>query len=371
MTLYEAMLARRSLRSYLPEPISTQQRRQLGKAIDLANRRSGLRIRLLCDLNVPVSAGYGLLTGVRNYLVLAGPEDMADLEEKCGYYGEQLVLTAVSMGLGTCWLGATFDKKLCSQVLTPGEKLVCAVAVGHVPQSPTGREKLIYMVAHRKTKTVQELSNCPAAAPAWFTAGVEAVQLAPSAMNRQGVCFDYTTEEVLGRVVEKSPFALVDLGIAKYHFELGAHGGTWTWGDGGSFRKAQEEKSCGAVIWRGTPADHQYLLARHNGGHWSFPKGHVEGDETEIQTAQREILEETGLTAEIDDRFRQVVTYYPKPGVIKDVIFFTAQPTGGAEHAQEEEIAQIGWFSYGDARDLLTFATDEEVLLAAETYLTK
>ena len=137
----------------------------------------------------------------------------------------------------------------------------------------------------------------------------------------------------------------------------------------GVFRKAAEEKSCGAVIWRAEGGARQYLLARHNGGHWSFPKGHVEGDETERETAAREILEETGLTADIDTGFRHVVTYSPKPGVIKDVIFFTATPTGGREHPQESEIADLGWFPFREARERTTYASDEEVLLAAETYL--
>ena len=81
-------------------------------------------------------------------------------------------------------------------------------------------------------------------------------------------------------------------------------------------------------------------------------------------------MEQTGLQAEIAPGLRQVVTYYPKAGVIKDVIFFIAQPTGGSQHAQEEEIADLGWFTFEEARPLVTFATDEEVLLAAEEYLT-
>ena len=174
---------------------------------------------------------------------------------------------------------------------------------------------------------------------------------------------------VVAHLTEETPFGLVDLGIAKLHFELGAHGGAWTWGDGGVFHKAAEEKSCGAVIWRMSEGRREYLLARHNGGHWSFPKGHVESGESEADTAAREIREETGLTARVDTSFRQMVTYYPKSGVVKDVIFFLASPTGGTEHAQEEEIAQIGWFSFQEARSLVTFATDEEVLLAAESCL--
>jgi len=95
----------------------------------------------------------------------------------------------------------------------------------------------------------------------------------------------------------------------------------------------------------------------------------VEQGEQEAETAAREILEETGLTADIDGGFRQVVTYSPAPGIVKDVVFFTATPAGGTERRQEEEIAQLGWFSFREARALVTFATDEEVLLAAEEYL--
>ena len=97
----------------------------------------------------------------------------------------------------------------------------------------------------------------------------------------------------------------------------------------------------------------------------------MEHGETEAETARREIREETGLEAELDTAFRQVVTYYPKTGVIKDVIFFLARPVGGSQHAQETEIADLGWFSFQEARPLVTFATDEEVLLAAEDYLAK
>ena len=71
----------------------------------------------------------------------------------------------------------------------------------------------------------------------------------------------------------------------------------------------------------------------------------------------------------IDTGFRQVVTYYPKPGVVKDVVFFIAVPSGGEEQAQLEEIAEIGWFTFQEACPLVTFASDEEVLLAAERYL--
>ena len=311
-----------------------------------------------------------MLHGVRNYLILAGKKSDPHLEEKCGYYGEEIVLTATAMGLGTCWVGGTFQKRACACELGDDEKLVCVITIGHTPETRSGTDALVHRAIRRKTKAAQELSTGLENSPEWFAAGITAVQRAPSAMNRQGVHFTFCGNEmVIGQCVSKGPFSLVDLGIAKYHFELGAHGGRWSWGDGGIFEKAREEKSCGAVIWQKRGQDPMYLLARHNGGHWSFPKGHVEQGETEADTARREILEETGLTASIDTSFRQVVTYYPKPGVVKDVIFFLATVVSGTERAQEEEIAEIQWFSFQDARDCITYASDEEVLLAAHARL--
>ena len=373
MTLSDVVLTRTSQRSYLPDPISPLQREELQKAIDACSQRSGLRLQLVCDRPEPFASlrkSYGVLKGVRNYLVLAGPAADPDLEEKCGYYGEELVLTAGAMGLGTCWVGGTYDRESCLCHLQEGERLVCVAAVGHTPEERGGREKLIALASKRKSKSQSELAGNLSGAPSWFMSGIAAVQRAPSARNRQAYRFTWQKDgTALAQVTGAHEFSMVDLGIAKYHFELGAHGGQWTWGDGGVFEKAVEEKSCGAVVWREQEGIRQYLLARHNGGHWSFPKGHVEAGEKEKDTARREIQEETGLTAEIDTGFRQVVTYYPKPGVVKDVVFFIAAPSGGEEQAQLEEIAEIGWFTFQEACPLVTFASDEEVLLAAERYL--
>lgn len=366
MILFDAIPSRVSCREFVSEPLTPAQRRQLGKAIDQCNHRSGLRLALVCDDPEPFSSFLktsGQIKGARNYLLLAGPAGDLDLEEKCGYYGEEVVLTAAAMGLGTCWVGGTYDRKSCLHHLREGEELVCIAAVGR-PAPPQKPKK------ERTRKDFGDLTAECEDAPEWFSGGIAAVQYAPSAMNRQGYRFSLRKEgSARVRLSGAGSFALVDLGIAKRHFELGAHGGEWTWGDGGVFRKSREEKSCGAVVWRREAGQRQYLLVRHNGGHWSFPKGHVEDGETEAETAAREILEETGLSTEIRTDFRRKVTYSPRPGTVKDVIFFTAVPTGGQEHPQESEISQLGWFSFPDASERITYATDEEILLAAEAYL--
>ena len=372
MTFDQAILQRISNRKYLDIPLSPQDVTILEKAIAQVNRDSGLHTRLVREAPEAFRSlrkSYGMLSGVRNYIEMAGPAGDPDLMEKCGYYGQQLVLLATTLGLGTCWLGGTYDKELCQQKILSTDALCCVIAIGPVADSRSVKEKLVRGTIQHKSKALSELARGMGDGPDWFMAGVAAVQRAPSAMNRQPIRFTYEKGAVTAEIVEEGSFSHIDLGIAKYHFEIGAHGGVWTWGSPGTFEKAAEEKSCGAVIWKKTESGHAYLLAQHGASHWSFPKGHVEGRETEIETALREIREETGLDVTIDESFRQVVTYYPKPGVIKDVIFFIAQPTGGTEQAQEEEIRQLGWFTFEEAYPLVTFATDVEVLQAAEAYI--
>ena len=132
------------------------------------------------------------------------------------------------------------------------------------------------------------------------------------------------------------------------------------------------EKSCGAVVFRNKNNNIQVLLIRHlNGGHWAFPKGHVEKGETEEQTALREILEETGIAVELDNRYRQVVSYSPKKDVVKNVVYFVATASSDAATvAQEEEISQIVWVDMHKAADYVSFDNDKKVLLGAiEHYL--
>lgn len=129
------------------------------------------------------------------------------------------------------------------------------------------------------------------------------------------------------------------------------------------------EKSCGAILCRDSGEVPQILLIRHkNGGHWGFPKGHVEGRETEEETALREIWEETGLKAQLDMGFRRVVTYSPKPQVMKDVIYFAAKPIGGQLKKQEAEVDEICWTTLGEALEMVTFETDRDVLRAFIAY---
>ena len=131
----------------------------------------------------------------------------------------------------------------------------------------------------------------------------------------------------------------------------------------------KKEKSCGAVVYRDSDGGMEVLLIKHkNGGHWAFPKGHVEKKETEAETALREIKEETGLKVELDTSFREIVAYAPKPGVMKDVIYFAAKAKKDHARPQPEEVLEICWKSPQEALGLVTYATDRQVLQAFVAY---
>lgn len=133
------------------------------------------------------------------------------------------------------------------------------------------------------------------------------------------------------------------------------------------------EKSCGAVVFREYDNKTQILLIRHlNGGHWAFPKGHVENGETEEETALREILEETGLTVQLDSGYRKVVTYSPRRDVVKDVVYFVALADDSVAVAQEGEISRVKWVNMADAVTHVSYDNDKQVLMGAiEHYVNK
>ena len=134
--------------------------------------------------------------------------------------------------------------------------------------------------------------------------------------------------------------------------------------------KMKYEKSCGAVIMRRNRDNNieVLLVSMKNGGHFSFPKGHVEGNETETETATREILEETKLEVTILEGFRMVTGYSPKDGVFKDVVYFAATPKTEEIKKQKEEILDIGWFPAYEALGIITYENDKKILKSAISF---
>lgn len=131
-----------------------------------------------------------------------------------------------------------------------------------------------------------------------------------------------------------------------------------------------KEKSCGALVYRRLGTTLQLLLIKHKqGGHWSFPKGHVEPGETEVQTALREVKEETGLCIELQKNFRRQVTYSPRPGISKDVVYFLGFAQDSRTVRQVEEISELRWVDLENAQEYLTYENDRSLLDSAKRYL--
>ena len=197
MELLDAIKQRHSVRSYLDKPIDTDVRDELRKYIDKCNQEGNLHIQLI--ENEPQAFAKGL-----------GKED-STFDERCGYYGEKIVLKAQMLGLNTCWVGGTYKKIESVVDLKPGEKFLMVIAIGYGENQ--GRE--------HKYKKVKDLSIGYPELPDWFIKGVEAVAMAPSALNQHSYRFGIRDEKVY--VKKGLGIALdTDIGIAKYHFEVAA-----------------------------------------------------------------------------------------------------------------------------------------------------
>lgn len=227
--IMETIKARHSVRAYTDQPIDAAARAKLEELIATCNAEGDLSIALVCDEPKAFSsalARYGKFTNVSDYLVLAG-RDAPDLAERCGYYGERIVLAAQEMGLNTCWVALTFKKRYVKRLVAPGDKLVVVIAIGHGANAGSPH----------KSKYASDVVRDQSAdgAPDWFDRGVEAALLAPTALNQQKFEITFTHEldsegkPVVALESRGGPYSDVDLGIVRLHFELVAGTENFVW----------------------------------------------------------------------------------------------------------------------------------------------
>lgn len=212
MNLLKAIEQRHSVRAYTDRPIEGETLSRLQKLVDNANKASGLHIQLV--LNEPKAfdskmAHYGKFSGVKNYIALIGRRG-GDLDEKCGYYGENIVIGAQLLGLNTCWVALTYKKIDEALQIEKDEKLLMVIAVGYGVDNGKAHASKFY----------DEVAS-PKDAPRWFKEGVEAALLAPTAMNQQKFTFTLKVDKVLAKA-KFGACSKTDLGIVKYHFEVGS-----------------------------------------------------------------------------------------------------------------------------------------------------
>lgn len=228
MTIQEAIEARHSVRAYKGQPLAADVVEVLEEKISELNEKGHLHMQLIRNETKAFQgklAKYGKFRGVNDYIVMAG-QKADDLDERIGYYGEQFVLLAQTLGLNTCWVGLSYSKVPGTYVLEAGEVIEAYISIGYGETQG---------VSH-KIKRVEQVSNANDLTPSWFRQGVEAALLAPTAVNQQKFFFEYipARDGKPVRVLAKRNFSLIgftqmDLGIAKCHFEIGAGKENFEW----------------------------------------------------------------------------------------------------------------------------------------------
>ena len=218
MTIYEAMNARHSVRKYTDRPIEQEKIDALLAKIKEINEETGLNVQLILDEPKAFSgtlAKYGHFSGCKNYFCICAADGR---DEEIGYHGEKLVLLAQMLGLNTSWVVLTYSKRAVPAVLREGEKVQVVISLGYGEHE--GRE--------HKNKPIESLCECEGEMPEWFKGAMEAALTAPTALNQQKFKFALSGNNVKATCANV-PYAKMDLGIVKYHFELGALDHKFEW----------------------------------------------------------------------------------------------------------------------------------------------
>lgn len=223
--MLEAIQNRTSRRSFEKETLEEQEIKMITSYISELNEKSHLTMELWEDGSEAFSnlaKTYGLFHNVRSLVVMKGDKKDPDLKEKVGYYGEDLVLKLTEMKLGTCWVGGTFEKDKFK--LKEDEELVCVIVLGKVKEMSLKEKTIRAMISKKRKPLTERFITDTDQLPDWFLRGIESVILAPSAKNTQKTMFEYHSGNVYAMIPDDYHLDLVDLGIAKKHFEMEAGG---------------------------------------------------------------------------------------------------------------------------------------------------
>ncbi len=221
MTIMEAIKSRHTVRKYTNRHIPQEIVSLLIERIKQNNEKYNIDMNLVTENTDAFNTFIKLVLakGVNNYIVLAGTI-LDDLDEKLGYCGTDVMLYAQTLGLNTWWVGGTFSKKGVKKniALTENKKITGIIAVGYGATQG---------VSH-KSKKIEDISYYKGITPDWFINGVKAVLLAPTALNKQAF-------KIIGEgnrvsiTCNNGIFSNTDIGIGKYHFEIGAGKDNFVW----------------------------------------------------------------------------------------------------------------------------------------------
>lgn len=226
MTELEAITARHSVRQYLDKPIEAEKIKAIQDCIDLCNREGGVHFQLITNEPKAFRNGvdwpkYGKFENVSNYIAIVASKGKSG-SVTAGYYGEKLVLQLQMLGLNTCWVGGTYKKIKEVYSIGPDEEIKSVIAFGY--GATQGKQ-------HPRRKSFDDVAKAVEPVPSWFKRGVEAALLAPTAVNQQKFVFMLHEGNCVDAIAKFSliGYSHLDLGIVKYHFEVGAGKENFRW----------------------------------------------------------------------------------------------------------------------------------------------
>ncbi|MCM1370175.1 MAG: hypothetical protein NC204_07365 [Candidatus Amulumruptor caecigallinarius] len=240
---------RHSVRNYSETPLKGSLLNTLKAVVtDINSHEAGLNFQLITDDPAPFKGfmkSYGFFSGVNNYLAAVIDPAFDHAEERAGYCAEQFVMKAVKLGLGTCFVGGTFSRKDCSVQIRVYEKIPFVVTVGYPAEKVGLVSALAERMIHRNSKKPRDFFSGTAEQYEmlrreydWFEPAIQAVALAPSALNKQPVrigCIETGGKlKLAAYAINSSQYSDVELGIAKYNFGAIAPG-FWEWGQSAQF----------------------------------------------------------------------------------------------------------------------------------------
>ena len=200
-----AMNERHSVRRYTDEPLRETDIEKLNSFIDEINSDSGLRFVLVT--NEPKAFTGAIAFGEKGR------------DEDIGYFGEKIVLYAQSIGVNSCWVALTFSKKGIPVKPQKNEKFYIVISLGYG----------IHQGKPHKNKPLDDLCKCNGEMPDWFKNAMDGALTAPTAINQQKFHFELIDDNKVKAKALLGPCSKMDLGIVKYHFELGAGDYKFQW----------------------------------------------------------------------------------------------------------------------------------------------
>jgi hypothetical protein len=218
MDLKEAMQKRHMVRKYIDKSLPDDLINRINERISMNNEKHKLSMKLMINNNKGVNSIMKLIMakGVNNFIILAG-DNSENLDERLGYSGADIMLYAQTLGLNTWWVGGTFNRSVSQYVENKKVTGIIAIGYGESQGKP------------HKSKMVEDVSKYNGTIiPSWFISGVDGALLAPTALNKQDFMIIGDGNKVKIEC-DNGIFTGSNVGLIKYHFELGAGKENFEW----------------------------------------------------------------------------------------------------------------------------------------------